>query len=314
MPTTAFIFPGQGAQKPRMGFDFYQKHIRAKEVFQLADDILQNSFSKVIFTADEKELALTKNSQLAIYITSMAILTVMKEEFSDLIPIVCGGLSLGEYSAITASNKVDIEQMLPIVAARGNFMHEASIAKKGCMAAVLGMDAVVIEQAINSLYQQGHLIWVANINCPGQVVISGTIEGVEIASLRLKEIGAKRVIPLDVSGAFHSGLMKSAQDKLSPLIEGLEIKDSAIYIAGNVTGSVEQDSRNIKQNLILQVTQPVRWQQCVQTIETYSPKCYLEIGPGNTLAGMNRKIGVKAPTISIEKVEDLEKIYELELV
>lgn len=309
MSKLAFIFPGQGAQKPGMGKDFYQSKTKAKEVFQLADELLKQNFSRFIFEAEASELSLTKNAQLAIYITSIAILEVVYDELPELRPIACAGLSLGEYSAITASGLTTFSSMLPVVKARGAFMDEATKEKKGTMAAVLGMDEPQVLQVLAESGLQG--AWIANINCPGQIVIAGISEDVLRASTLLKEAGAKRVIPLDVSGAFHTALMNSAAHKLTPIMQELSLEgDIRIPVLSNVTGGFVKDRNQIKSLLIDQVTKPVRWEDCIHSLETVDPDYYIEMGPGKTLAGMNKKIGTSAPTISIEKIEDLELLFE----
>ncbi len=304
----AFIFPGQGAQKKGMGQDFFQNSKAAQEVFAAANRVLGRDFADLIFTADEKELSLTKNSQLAIYITSMAILAAIQEAYPELSPMMCAGLSLGEYSALTAAQKITFEEMLKVVEARGNFMHEASLANPGTMAAVLGLGLEEIEKVVTSLQNEGVSVWVANINCPGQIVIAGTLDGVEKAAEPLKQAGAKRVIPLDVSGAFHSGLMQPAQEKLAPYIQNLTIHDSEISVIANVTSEIASSKDEIRKGLIAQVVSPVRWDPSIRLLETFSPSLYLEIGPGKTLAGMNKKIGTRAETLSIESWNDLEKL------
>jgi [acyl-carrier-protein] S-malonyltransferase len=309
----AFIFPGQGAQKTKMGLDFFQNSPAARAVFEKADDVLGKNISTMIFEADEKELALTKNSQIAIYVTSMAILAAICERFPFLEPMMCAGLSLGEYTALTAAQMVSFPEMLQIVQARGNFMHEATLTHPGTMAAILGLELEKIEKVIIDLQQNGVAVWVANINCPGQIVISGDLEGVEKATQPLKDAGAKRVILLDVSGAFHSGLMNSAKERLAPYIEKMKILDEPFPVISNVTAMIPMTESDVRSCLIDQVVSPVRWEPSIRLLETFSPSLYLEIGPGKTLAGMNKKIGVQAMTISIEGWDDLDKLaYALE--
>lgn len=300
MSKNAFIFPGQGAQTPKMGLDFFESYAQAREIFEAADEILKRHLSKVIFGDNAEELTLTKNSQPAIYVTSMAILSVLQKEFPDLKPAMSGGLSLGEYSALAASQIASFEDVLKLVAARGEFMHQASINNPGTMAAVIGLEEKAVTEA-------GY--FVANVNCPGQVVIAGTIDEIERATTELKEAGARRVIKLDVSGAFHSKLMDEAKENMRPLIEATEFKDSPIELVMNVTGSFCKEPSQIKENLIAQVSHMTRWLDCVQEMEEHGVTCYYEMGPAQ-LGGMNKKIGVKAQTVSIQTVKDLEKVYE----
>ncbi len=294
------IFPGQGAQYIGMGKDFYEQFPTAKNVFEEAEDILSTSLTSMIFSGDPKEISLTKNSQIAIYVTSIAILMALQAEFGEVTPIACGGLSLGEYTALTAAKKLIFQDGLKLVQARGLYMHEASLKEPGTMAAVLGMSEEMVAKAL-----EGLPVWVANINCEGQIVISGRKEAFEAATSRLKEAGAKRVIPLDVSGAFHTELMNSAKEKLEPKMRETLFHTSEIPVVMNVPGNFANDE-DIQENLILQVVKPVRWQASITEIEKREPTVYLEIGPGTTLAGMNRKNQVTASTLSIGKVEDLK--------
>lgn len=300
----AFIFPGQGAQEVGMGKDFYNQFSVAKHIFQEADEILSSHFSKLIFEGPQEELTLTKNSQLAIYITSIAIWQTIQKEFSEISPIVCAGLSLGEYTALTAAKKIDFEECLLLVQARAKYMHEASLSYPGSMQVVLGMDVEAIKEAIRDIED----VWVANLNCPGQIVIAGKIDSLNAAAVALKEKGAKRVLPLDVSGAFHSGLMQEAQDRLKPHIDEVTLKETSIAIVSNVLGDYVKSIEEIRFCLLRQMTQPVYWQQGIRAMETEGIEVYYEIGPGKTLAGMNKRIGVSAPTYSLEKIIDLEEI------
>lgn len=300
----AFIFPGQGAQYPSMGRDFYEKYPEAKAIFDRADEVLGRPFSKLIFEGSKEELTLTKNSQLAIFITSMAILEVFKAQNPGIEPTVCAGLSLGEYTALVAAGYLTFEQALPLVEARGRFMHEACEASKGVMHVVLGFEFPAVEEITASI--DG--VWIANLNCPGQIVLSGTPEGVETAAVRLKQAGARRVMPLDVSGAFHSGLMQSAQDQLEPMIQKTELTPSEIAVVMNVPGDFTRDLKEMRSNMIEQVTQSVRWQKGIEAITKQGIDLFIEMGPGKSLAGMNKRIGVETPTVSIEKVEDLQGV------
>ncbi|MDN3506197.1 MAG: ACP S-malonyltransferase [Simkaniaceae bacterium] len=299
---TAFIFPGQGAQYPGMGRDFYENFAAAKAVFDEADQVLGYKFSDLIFNGPADELTLTKNSQLAIFITSIAILRVYQEQNPGVMPAICGGLSLGEYTALVAANKLSFKEAFPLVQARGAFMDEACRNEPGTMHVVLGMEVSAVAEALKGVSG----VWIANLNCPGQIVISGTKQGVESAAALLKEKGAKRVLPLDVSGAFHSGLMQSAQDKLAPLIQAATLHESGIAVVMNVPGSLVESSDEMRANMTEQVTKAVRWQDCVEAMVESGIEQLIEMGPGKTLAGMNKRIGVKIPTVSVEKIEELE--------
>ena len=296
----AFIFPGQGAQAPKMGFTFFEKYAVAREVYEEAEELLKMDLRKLIFEGDVSELTLTKNCQPAIFVTSMAILKVIEKEFPELTPDICGGLSLGEYSALCASKKASFEDVVKLVSARGKFMHQSAVDHPGTMAVVMGLKEETIADAG---------FHIANVNSPGQIVIAGTNQDIARSIIVLMEKGAKRVKQINVAGAFHSPLMDEAKEMMKPLIEKIEICASEIELVMNVVGSVVKDCGEIKDHLTSQVNSMTRWLDCVLTMETKEPTCYFELGPAQ-LGGMNRKIGVSAPTISIQEVKDLEKIYE----
>lgn len=306
----AFLFPGQGAQYPGMGKDFYDQFPVAKEVFEEADHLLNTHFSKLIFEGSSNELTLTKNSQIAIYITSMALLRVVQQQFPDLTPAVCAGLSLGEYTALTAAGKISFADCLDLVRVRAEAMHQACLEVKGSMQVVLGMTEEAVETVIREI-NPPHPVWVANLNCPGQIVIAGSLEALAYAGDVLKQKGAKRVLPLEVSGAFHSGLMLSAQQKLAVKIEAVSFQASDIDVVMNVPGDLTSSEEQMRQVLIEQVTSPVRWEKGIRWMMQQGVQAYFEMGPGKTLAGMNKRIGVAEPTYSIEKVTDLEELNKV---
>ncbi len=293
----AFIFPGQGAQYPGMGRDFYEQFEAARALFDEADAILGRPFSKLIFDGPAEELTQTKNSQLAIFITSVAIFRVL-----DLKPAVCSGLSLGEYSALVAAGKLSFKEALLLVEARGRLMQEACERSPGTMVVVLGLEPALIQEVIAPIGN----VWIANLNCPGQVVIAGTKESIENASELLKEKGARRVLPLEVSGAFHSGLMRSAQEGLKPYIDQLNLAQTDVEIVMNVPGDYVSSQDEIRKNMVEQVTSPVHWQKGIEAQVKRGIDLFIEIGPGKTLAGMNKRIGISVETQSVEKVEDLQ--------
>lgn len=303
----AFLFPGQGAQYPGMAKDFYDQFSLARQTFEEADDILGQRISKLIFEGPASELTLTKNSQVGIYIASIAIWRVIQEQFPVLRPSVCAGLSLGEYTALTASLKISFKDCLSLVQARAQNMNDACMATEGTMCVVLGMEELSIAQAIKDVPQ----VWIANLNCPGQVVIAGAKTSMQAAEQALKACGAKRVLPLDVSGAFHSGLMRGAQERLEPYIAAVPLSDSPIDMVMNVPGGYVSDIAQIRSYMIDQVTCPVRWEQGIRAMMEKEISLYLEMGCGKTLAGMNKRIGVSAPMLSIEKTADLDELQKL---
>lgn len=300
---SAFIFPGQGSQYVGMGKDFFNSFAVAKETFQEADELLKANLSQLIFEGPEELLTQTKNSQVAIFVVSVAILRTVEQQLPSLVPAVCSGLSLGEYTALYASGRLGFADTLKLVQERARLMNEACEKTEGTMAAVLGLDAKSVESAVKGLPG----VWVANYNAPGQTVISGTKAGVAHASTVLKEKGARRVIPLNVHGAFHSGLMQMAQDGLAPFVEMAPIQATGLDFVMNVPGHFVTDLKEIRRNLISQVTQSVRWEQGILAMKEAGVEQFIEIGCGKTLSGLNKKMEV--PTVSIDKVNDLEIVY-----
>ncbi|MBI5273187.1 MAG: ACP S-malonyltransferase [Chlamydiia bacterium] len=296
----AYLFPGQGAQYPGMGKEFFTTFAIARETFEEADDLLNEALSAIVFQGPEDLLVQTRYSQLGIFVTSIAIFRVIAQQMPDLGPSLCSGLSLGEYSALHASQKLGFKETLLLVRERARFMNDACVRAPGTMAAVLGLESKAIESALEGM----NGVWIANYNCPGQTVISGTLEGVAKASLLLKEKGAKRVLPLSVHGAFHSGLMRSAQEALAPLIAQAPIQESQIGLVMNVPGLLARSPQDIKRFLTEQVTHSVRWEQGIRSMD--SVELFLEIGCGKTLSSLNKKIDGSALTLSIDRVADLE--------
>ncbi|MBA2367612.1 MAG: ACP S-malonyltransferase [Candidatus Protochlamydia sp.] len=301
----AFLFPGQGAQYPAMGKDFIQNFSAARLTFEEADDCLSRPLSSIILDDPEQQLTQTVNSQPAIYTVSMAILRVFKELY-EWTPFACAGLSLGEYTALSAGEWLSFRNTLPLVQHRANCMQAACEFVKGSMAAVIGLSNESIEDLVKGLNLPNDL-WIANYNCPGQVVLSGSIKGIEAGMEEARRRGAKRVLPLQVSGAFHSGLMKTAEDGLSPNIMEARLQQGDARLVMNVPGDFVSDLTMVRSNLIRQVTHSVRWEQGIKALEKEGVDLFIEFGPGRSLSGMNKKIGVNAPTLTIEKVEDLDQ-------
>jgi [acyl-carrier-protein] S-malonyltransferase len=291
---TAFLFPGQGAQYPGMGKDFYDAFAAARQTFEEANDLLKENFSKLIFEGSSSDLTITRNSQLAIYITSVAMLRSL-----PLKPDLCAGLSLGEYTALFASDRISFEEGLFLVRARGAYMQEACEMTAGTMRVVLGLEEEKVAAVLPSN------VWIANLNCPGQVVIAGETAMMGRAEEALKAAGAKRVLPLEVSGAFHTPLMRSAQEQLKPLILAAKIQESSVDFVMNVPGDYVKIAEEIRQNLIAQVASPTRWEKGIRAMRDVDT--FIEIGPGKTLTGMNKKMGISG--MSIEKVTDVEAVY-----
>jgi [acyl-carrier-protein] S-malonyltransferase len=293
-----FIFPGQGAQFVGMGRDFFDAFPMARQTFEEADDHLKMHLSKIIFNGPSEQLTETKYSQPAIYVTSVAMLRCFPVK-----PAICAGLSLGEYTALFASEKLSFIECLTLVQARGTAMQDACLKTPGTMRVVLGLGEDDVSKALPKN------VWIANLNCPGQVVIAGETSAMPQAEEALKKAGAKRVLPLDVSGAFHTPLMASAQEELKPIIMQSHFKSSSIELVMNVPGDFVESIDDMRTHLIAQVASPTRWEKGIRAIMERSPDLFIEIGPGKSLAGMNRKIGVPVETKNIEKVTDLEGLY-----
>lgn len=305
----AFIFPGQGAQQVGMGRDFYVHFSEAKEVFQEADDLLGRDLSKLIFEGPLDRLTRTDNCQVAIYVTSVALLRVVERQFPDLKPSACAGLSLGEYSALTAADKMPFAECLPLVQARATSMHEACLTRPGTMVVVLGQTPEAL-QALLDRMSLPKRVWIANLNCPGQVVLAGTQEGIQATQSFLREQGVKRVLPLEVAGAFHCPLMEEARRRLEPLIRQASVRESGVDVYMNAKGGVCRSVDEIRSLMIEQVTDPVYWERGIHEMEGAGIGQFIEIGPGKTLSGMNRRIGVSGTTFNVEKIEDLETVGE----
>jgi len=297
----AVIFPGQGSQYIGMGLDFYQNYQVAKHIFTTADNILNDSLTKVIFTGPDDELKLTVNTQPAILLTSLAIWEVVREELGLKVDYLAGH-SLGEYSALAAAGSISIAEALQLVRKRGRYMEEAVPAGEGTMAAIMGMEQDELTKLCAEVTAEGYSVELANINTPNQIVISGTKNGVEIAGERAKEQGARRVIPLSVSGPFHSRLMQPAKEQLAQAVENAAIQDARIPVVTNVTALPETSAEEIKNNLIKQVVSPVQWTNSVEWLVEAGVDTFIEVGPGKVLSGLVKKI---AKDVQVFAIEDL---------
>lgn len=289
----AYVFPGQGAQFSGMGKDLYEGNVKAKEYFTRANDVLGFNITDVMFKGTDEELKQTKITQPAVFLHSV-ILALTAESFE---PDAVAGHSLGEFSALVASGALAFEDGLQLVLKRAVAMQKACEANPSTMAAVLGLEDAVVEDICRQVTDE--VVTPANYNCPGQIVISGTHKGIEIASEKLKEAGAKRVLPLAVGGAFHSALMQPAHDELEQAISETGFSQPSCPIYQNVDGLPHQDTDEIKQNLIAQLTAPVRWTQSVTNMLGEGVDHFTESGPGKVLQGLIKKIDRKVTTESI---------------
>jgi len=309
-PRMALLFPGQGAQYIGMGKTFYETYPIVRQIFEQADDLLKRNLSEVILNGPEEALTETKTAQPAIFVTSYAILEALRHHFSLPTPICTAGLSLGEYTALTAAGVISFEDALKLVSLRGALMHEACERHKGTMLVVMGLADDQVKTMVNELRMPND-IWCANFNCPGQVVVSGTPKGVEAAATAAKSLGAKRTIPLQVHGAFHSQLMNDAKEGLKQALNEATLTMTPVRVAMNVTGQFAESVEQIRSLLVSQVTSSVLWHSCVTTCATQEISCFMEVGCGKTLTNMNKRIGVNIPSFAIETTEDLHVLESL---
>ena len=304
MSKTAFIFPGQGAQYVGMGKDLYDQFPEAREVFDAADSILRFPLSKLCFEGPEEELVLTANTQPALFVTSMACLRLLEKH--DIKPDVTAGHSIGEYAALVAAGVLEFEDALPLVRKRGELMQEAGRKRPGTMAAIIGLDADEVELACSRADDIG-IVDVANYNSPGQVVISGEVKAVEAASQYAKEMGARKVIPLSVSGAFHSRLMADAAEKLAIELNRPCFDNADIPVVANVTADFVYDVDEIRDCLERQIAGSVRWQESVARMVDDGVTLFVELGAGKVLSGLIKRI---ADSVEVANISDVES-YEL---
>lgn len=305
MKKTAVIFPGQGSQIVGMGKDLYEKYNIAKKVFNSADKALGYKISDICFNGPEDVLKQTKNTQPAILTTSLACLEVLREN-CDLNIIATAGHSLGEYGALYLSGVLNLENAIKITGKRAELMNEAANETTGSMAAVLGLSESTVKEALEELKQYG-TISVANYNCPGQIVITGEKSAIQKSVDVLKSKGAKRVIELAVSGAFHSALMKNAADKFAEFLRDYNFENASIPVYENTDAKAITDGNELKQRVSEQIYSSVHWTETINNMIADGVEIFIEVGAGKVLAGLNKKINPDIITYNVFDSQSLEE-------
>ncbi|MDR0879903.1 MAG: ACP S-malonyltransferase [Clostridioides sp.] len=310
MGKTALVFPGQGAQYKGMARDLYEVSEKARAIIDEANSALDIDIKNMMFEDPDEELSLTENTQPAILIHSISALMAFRDKV-DLKYDACLGLSLGEYSALVAAGVLDFKEAVKLVKKRGRYMQDTVPVGEGTMAAILGLDRELVNEAISKV--RDGIVEVANYNCPGQIVISGEVEAVRDAMEYCRELGAKKAVELVVSGPFHSSMLIKAGEKLQKELEGIEFKEPEVDVVANV--DAEYYTCNYKDKLIKQVSSSVLWEDSISKLIDEGYDEFIEIGPGKTLRGFIKKIaskkGAKVDIYNIDGIDSLEKFTEI---
>lgn len=306
MTKIAFIFPGQGSQTVGMGQQLVENNTDCHHFYEQANEVLGFSLSELMLNGPAEELTKTYNAQPALLTTSSMIAHKLKQ--AGIMPNFTAGHSLGEYSALVASDVLSFAEAVLLVHQRGLYMNEAVPAGKGAMAAILGLGKDELAAVTHDVTSNGEVVQIANLNCPGQIVISGTAAGVLEASSKAKEAGAKRAIPLVVSGPFHSELMRPAAQQLDAAISAIELKQASIPVISNVTAEPVTDASHIKNLLVEQLYSPVRWEESIQQMIEQGTTIFVECGPGKVLSGLVKKIDRSVTTYCVHDEETLQQV------
>jgi [acyl-carrier-protein] S-malonyltransferase len=304
----AFVFPGQGAQAVGMGKDAYDSNAAARAIFGQADAVLGFPLTELAFEGPDEQLRQTANTQPALLATSIALLEMYKDQ--GVKPDFVAGHSLGEYSALVAAGVLDFEDAIRLVRARGQFMEQAVPSGQGAMAAVLGAERETLQALCADISASTGLVELANVNCPGQIVVSGSAEGVAAVVERGKEAGAKRVIPLDVSGPFHSSLMQPAADNLAGELSKVEFHSAQVPVIANVHAKPVTSGEELRELLVKQVVSPVQWEDTVKYLIGEGVDTFVEIGSGTVLAGLIKKIDKSVQVISVNSAAAADAVAQ----
>lgn len=305
MERIAFLFPGQGSQAVGMASDLFENSRPVRELYERASEAIDLDLAALSFEGPEEELKKTVNTQPALLVASVAALTMLVER--DIVPWAVAGHSLGEYSALVAAKSLTFENAVRAVRERGRLMYEAGLATPGTMAALIGLTENQVESILKRVGSIG-IVQIANLNAPTQIVISGEVDAVRAAMDEAGAEGARRVIELKVSGAFHSELLVEARDGMDAFLSGIEVERPQAVFVPNVLGRAIDDPDEIKRNLVSQIVSPVRWVESARALVNRKASLFIEVGPGNVLRGLMRKIEPEARTMSAGRLADIDKL------